>query len=175
MKNKIICIVGESGSGKNWVANHLEEEYNIPQLISRTTRPKRHPDEKGYIFVSDKEFDRYQMDEMVAFTIFGDHRYACLFKDIPDKVDIMSFICDENGLTYLRQQHSDYFDIFAFRLFAAEYKRLILVGEERIERDNNMFLLPYHEFDYIIDNTTFEDTDRKICKMMIRIYQKFKN
>jgi guanylate kinase len=171
MKTKIICLVGPSGSGKTHMACRLENEYGIPQIQSRTTRPKRKPDEVGHTFVTEEEFDTYQESHMIAYTKFGEHRYCCLHRDLTEPV--MTYVIDEDGLLYLRKNFSEMYDIFAVKLYMCDHKRASLVTEERMERDRGKFTLDDDAFDYFIDTTDFNDNDRKTCKMIIRMYQHF--
>jgi guanylate kinase len=172
MKTKIIAIVGNSGVGKTYMANHLEEEYGIPMIESRTTRPPRHKGEKGHTFVTDAEFDTYEKDWMIAYTKFGDNRYCCLHSDIVAPVS--TYVIDEFGLKYLRDNFSDLYDIFAVRLFMSDTnKHKTLVSEERMLRDEGKFTMGIEEFDYFIDTSLFEANERKYMKMLIRMYQHF--
>jgi len=171
MKTKIICIVGPSGSGKTHMANHLEEEYGIKMIESRTTRPPRHEGEKGHTFVSDAEFDSYKDEWMIAYTKFGDYRYCCLHTDVTGPV--MSYVIDEYGLKYLCEHFGDIYHIFSVRVFVDYEKRRSLVGEERVLRDDGKFTMGEDEFDFFIDNSSFGDYSHNIAKMLIRMYQKF--
>ena len=38
---KILFIVGKTSSGKDTVANYLSEKYDIPMVVSYTTRLKK--------------------------------------------------------------------------------------------------------------------------------------
>lgn len=171
MKTKIICIIGESGSGKTHIANHLEDEYGIPMIESRTTRPPRHEGERGHMFVTEAEFDTYEKGWMIAYTKFGEYKYCCLHIDVVGPVT--SYVIDEYGLKYLREQFSDVYDIFSVRVSMADPKREELVGEERMLRDEGKFTMGDEEFDYFLDNTSFKETPHKIAKMLVRLYQKF--
>jgi len=171
MKTKIICLVGESGSGKTFIADYLEKEFDIPMILSRTTRPRRTPDEGGHLFVTDNEFDMYSKESMIAFTVFGAYRYCCLFSDVTDPV--MSYVIDEYGLKYLRDNFSDWFDIFSVRVYMADHIRETLVSEERMLRDEGKFTMGEENFDYFLDTSSFEENPRRIAKLVIRMYQKF--
>jgi len=173
MKKKIICIVGPSGSGKTFMANLIEDEYGIQMIESRTTRPPRHEGERGHTFVSDEEFDTYKKEWMIAYTKFGDYRYACLHSDITDPV--MTYVIDEFGLSYLRENFSHLYDIFAVRVYMNDELRKELIGEERMMRDEGKFTMGDDEFDYFLDTSNFESNPFKITKMLLRMYQKFDN
>lgn len=172
----IICIVGESGSGKTYITEYLKDKYQVYMIESRTTRPPRYKEEVGHTFVSDKEFDSYKKEDMLAFTTFGEHRYCCLKKDVTS--DIMTYVIDENGLQYLRKHFSNIFNIFAIRVFADKHKRTELVGAERTKRDENMFTLSDDHFDAFIYNTFQKNsTKQKIDTIYSRIqthYESFK-
>ena len=58
MENKkVIFITGRSSCGKNTFANKLLENDKFEEMIMHTTRPRRTPNESGYIFDSDEEFE----------------------------------------------------------------------------------------------------------------------
>ena len=149
-KPLIICVVGESGSGKTHLANYLEDKYGVELIESRTTRPPREPNERGHMFVSDEEFDAYSQEDMIAFTKFGEYRYCCLVKDVPE--DASSYVIDEYGLQYLRKNFGSKFLIFAVRVFAADHLLDVRVDPDRRARDKGKFLLTAKHFDYYMDN-----------------------
>ena len=59
MAKKIILIAGPSGAGKTTISEYLTDRYQIPRVITHTTRPKR-PGESGsaYYFEDDDSFAR---------------------------------------------------------------------------------------------------------------------
>lgn len=154
-KKKIICVVGESGTGKTTMVEYLGNKYGVKMIESYTDRPKRKPDEVGHTFLSEKEFDKLNMADMIAFTAWpngngGVTRYCCLYKDVTHP--IMLYVIDERGLQYLRRYWGHLFDIVAIRMFSSEFKRAKLVSPERMKRDEGLFTLGYEHFDYFIDN-----------------------
>lgn len=148
MKPTIIAIVGESGSGKTTAAEYLNEKYGFKLIQSRTTRPPRYEGENGHTFVSNEEFDTYKVDDMIAFTEFGDNRYCCLHNDILEGVNV--YVIDEFGLSYLKETCSDKYDIISLRVIRDLEDRIASVGLERVERDKWMFEMSYSSFDYLI-------------------------
>ncbi|HBF8685570.1 TPA: guanylate kinase [Clostridioides difficile] len=59
--NKIFVFLGYSGSGKDSIVTEISKQFNIPILISHTTRPPRGQSEiinKTYHFVDNKFFKK---------------------------------------------------------------------------------------------------------------------
>lgn len=169
LKPVIVCIVGPSGTGKSYLADYLLEKYNVPLIESRTTRPRRHPEETGHTFVSNKEFDSYKKEDMLAFTTFGDYRYCCLIEDVVDPV--MSYVLDEFGLIYLREHFSHQMTIFALRMFAREEEIAKRVDAARRQRDKGLFTLSDDAFDYFIENDYTDSMYEKYDRLYERIKQ----
>lgn len=99
MKN-IYCIVGVSGSGKTTVVEALEQQCGFVVVNSYTTRPKRHPNETGHIFVTDEEFNR--LPNLCAFTEFNGYRYGVPASMI-DESDL--YVIDIPGVNYLKESY----------------------------------------------------------------------
>ena len=150
-KPMILCIVAESGAGKTMVADYIAEMYGWQLIESRTTRPRRTPDEGGHTFITDDEFDSYKMEDMIAYTTFGQYRYTCLTKDVHHR---SLYVIDEFGLYYLKTHFSDIYDIISLRLHRDKMKRIESVGEERVARDDGKFTMKDNEFDYVCFNVT---------------------
>lgn len=103
MINPLYLFVGRSASGKSTIANILEEQYNLPQVQSYTTRPKRYETESGHTFVSDSEFDELQ--NIIGCTEYNGHRY-CSTKEQLDTASI--YVVDTAGVeTLLERYESD--------------------------------------------------------------------
>ena len=66
MTKPLYLFVGPSGSGKTTIVDKLECENRYKSIQSYTTRPQRHQNEYGHIFISDEEFD--QLTNIVAYT-----------------------------------------------------------------------------------------------------------
>ena len=77
MKKPFLLIIGESGSGKTTIADALERDYGMQQIPSYTNRPKRTPDEKGHVFLTERNIDKIkaQYPNRVAETNFDGHFY----------------------------------------------------------------------------------------------------
>lgn len=169
-KKTIICIVGESGSGKTSIANYIEASYNIPQVVSRTTRGKRYDKEGGHLFVSNNEFDTYKEDEMIAYTMFGDNRYCCLKNDLSDRC---IYVIDEDGIDYLVNKFGNEYNLITIRCKMDESSRLMMVGEDRINRDKGRFNKTNEEYDFVINvNNNIVKTYELVDDVMYSIFSK---
>lgn len=123
MKN-IFLIIGESGSGKTTVVEKIKKISNLKAVDSYTTRPMRYRDEKGHIFVTDKEFDN--LINICAYTEINGYRYAATSEQV-DKNDI--YIIDIKGVNFFKENYTGY-----------KKHRIIYLScdkEERIRRMRN--------------------------------------
>lgn len=102
MKEKmkpIFVVVGPSGSGKTT----LTRESGLKELVSHTTRERRKGEVEGvdYYFVTDKEFDRIPMVEVVAY---NGNRYGSSKEEF-DKADVV--VAEPHGAGQLKKYCSD--------------------------------------------------------------------
>lgn len=70
----LYVIMGRSGSGKTTVSEALSERYGLKPVWSYTPRPKRSPDEKGHIFVTQEEYDNLQ--NKIAPVFYSGNHYC---------------------------------------------------------------------------------------------------
>lgn len=97
MKPVVVAIVGESGSGKTSLSLELENKYEIPAVVSYTTREMRDGEVNGreHWFVSESEMP--EKSQMMAYTFFGGNHYWTDIRDLEGK-EIISYVIDESGL-----------------------------------------------------------------------------
>ena len=72
---RIIIIAGPSGVGKTTVSKYLTEKYNIPRVVTHTTRPIRQGEipGKSYYFETDESFKKLHFFEHVKY---GEYQYG---------------------------------------------------------------------------------------------------
>jgi len=164
-KDKIITITGPSGSGKTFAAEFIEEVYGILMIQSWTDRPKRYENENGHTFISKEEFDKLDVNDMIALTNFGGYRYCCLKSDVKD---INTYVIDDKGVDYLEEHYKDVYDIVKIYINRPLSERKKIVDEERLKRDEKMFYKPLSDFDYVIQNDSDIENFKKQIKIVIR-------
>jgi guanylate kinase len=158
LKPQILCIAGMSGTGKTLSANYLNTQYGIPVIESYTDRPKRTENETGHTFISKEEYDSFRLEDMIAHTKFGNHRYCCLKKDIKD---YNLYVIDEDGIRYLKDNFNNDYDITTLWIDSPINQRFhrldeeygLFIAEQRMQRDDNRKLIPIEQYDYVVDNS----------------------
>lgn len=141
--NYIFLFVGPSGSGKSTIAEYLVEAANLKQIESYTTRKPRSRNEKGHIFVTDKEFDK--LTDLVGYTEFCGHRYAATVAQV-EKNDI--YVIDPAGVAFFKENYRGPKQVKVLGIWATEAarrQRMFLRGDsedaitKRLENDRAAF------------------------------------
>ncbi|MDR0899743.1 MAG: 50S ribosome-binding GTPase [Lactobacillaceae bacterium] len=70
MEKRVIVITGASGAGKTTVANYLTDKYELPKVITHTTRRPRGSEKDGvdYYFEDQESFEKNHFIERVEFS-----------------------------------------------------------------------------------------------------------
>lgn len=158
-KPKILCVAGYSGCGKTTLAEYYRNLFGISMIESYTDRPKREENEVGHTFISPEEYDKLKLEDMIAYTKFGDYRYCCLKQDIKPN---NTYVIDEAGIRYLKSNFGKDYDITTLWIKSSNYnifRRLekeygLFEATKRADRDRTRELIPLEEYDYIIDNNS---------------------
>lgn len=104
----LFVIMGPSGSGKTAITELLREKYGKTVVESYTTRPRRYPNERGHIFVSDDEFAR--LKDKVAEVSYAGAQYCATLEQLrnsdlyvaePSALDDLRRLKDHGKLDYL--------------------------------------------------------------------------
>ena len=172
MKPTIIAIVGDSGSGKTHLSKLLQNEFNIFQIVSYTTRPIREGEQHGVEHYFIKKSHRPLFCEVLAQTIFGGHDYYALMDQVPPQ-GLCTYVVDEAGARELKQRHSKRLQIVTVWVECTP-DTLIARGidMERIQRDSARERLPQSSYDFTIaNNGTIEEFDLAIYETLKKIEQ----
>lgn len=164
MKKTIIAIIGESGCGKTSLSTYMSDNCGIPYICSYTTRPIRPNETDGveHIFVSDSDIP--DKSDMIAYTEFGGYKYWATKQQVDD---IVTYVIDEKGFVYLRDNFSDDFD------FVKVYMRRLNnnVDQKRRDRDADRIVFDDSYYDIVMNNN-YENVD-DMCKASSEIILKY--
>ena len=139
---RIIIIAGPSGVGKTTVTDYLAKKYNIPRVITHTTRPRRKGEKDGlsYYFETDETFKKYHFFEHVKY---GNYQYGSSREALErawQKNDIVTLIVETDGVkTYLEELGKRaYFIYLTVRDEKVLRQRLITRGDDPVEIDKRL-------------------------------------
>lgn len=181
-KKNLICIVGRTSSGKDYIAKRLSTIFDIPQVVSHTTRPKRDNETDGieHYFDSKEKFQNVlDNQKVIAYTKIGDYEYCATVDDI--KQDSI-YIIDYDGLMKLKQRYHQYFNLVVVYVYCDEDIRKERASgrsdfetewAKRNKAEDEQFtrLEMNRDYDIIIDNSEpldFSKIRDKIRKAMSR-------
>lgn len=133
----IICIVGAQASGKSTLEKWISKEFEIPRLVSHTTRPKRDTDQDDeYNFVTDKEFDELHQTgggfiEKRSYTVASGEvwKYGLHHNQITE--DLHLAVVDYQGFCDLRKE----FNVLGIHLMVSPEESIRRVKEHRPNYD----------------------------------------
>lgn len=177
---RIIIIAGPSGVGKTTVTDYLYKKYNIPRVITHTTRPMRTGEINGksYYFETNDTFRKLHFFEHVKY---GNYQYGSSREALEKawrKNDLVTLIVETEGVaSYLNKLGNKAYFIY---LTVSDSKilkqRLIERGddvqeiEKRInsqEYKRDLRLKPNLErFAHYIINDNLVDTKEKLDKLI---------
>ena len=135
MSTKVL-IVGRSATGKDTLARRLEKEYDLRQLKSYTTRPKRYPGEDTHIFITENEAET--LKDRVAETIINGHTYFATREQV-EECDV--YVIDPRGMMELvrNMPETDFMLYYIYADPKAAMKAAAGRGDDR-EREEAIYL-----------------------------------
>lgn len=102
----VIVITGATGTGKTTVSTYLKTEYQIPRIITHTTRPMRPGEKNGidYYFETAASFASNHYLESVTY---AGYQYGSSYEGLErafEKSDLVSIVLDTKGAeTYVHE------------------------------------------------------------------------
>lgn len=168
-RKKIIAVVGKTSTGKDTISKYMHEKYNVPFVISYTTRPMRdyETDGKEHYFITKERMSELISDKknIIAYTINAKTgiEYCATKECIKD--DYAIYIVNPDGIEWLKQNCPD-IDVVSIYLNLDE-SEIIKRGTERgddikrlktrldSEREEFDTYMESKKWDYLID-TRFE-------------------
>ncbi|WP_125982214.1 guanylate kinase [Loigolactobacillus iwatensis] len=104
-EQRLFVITGATGSGKTTVSHYLSQAYNIPRVVTHTTRPARHGETNGvdYYFETPATFATKHFIERVTY---ANYSYGSSHEGLAEawqKNDFASIVLDTKGAaTYVK-------------------------------------------------------------------------
>lgn len=105
MQRRVFVVTGNTGTGKTTVTKYLNEFYEMPKVITHTTRPPREGEEDGvdYYFESNDSFEKNHFLESVSYS---GYRYGSSVEGLErawEKNQLITIVLDPLGaVTYLQ-------------------------------------------------------------------------
>ncbi|KRK81107.1 guanylate kinase [Companilactobacillus nodensis] len=109
MDKKIIVITGASGTGKTTISQYLKQKYNIPPVLTHTTRAPRAGEVDGvdYHFETDETFSKNHYLEQVEYSGFHYGSSEESLEQTWKTVDVASIVVDTAGAISYKKKYGD--------------------------------------------------------------------
>ncbi|KAA9265256.1 guanylate kinase [Lactobacillus jensenii] len=180
---KLIIIAGPSGAGKTTISNYLEEKYQIPRVLTHTTRAIRSGESKdAYYFENEESFAKLHLFESVKY---GPYQYGSSREGLEKAWktnDIVSLIVDTAGVkSYVEKLQANQFYFIYLKVSHLETleERLVERGDEPTEilkRINSREFKrdlqlsdSLKKYAHVLVNDNLEETQRKIDKIITKL------
>ncbi len=180
---KLIMIAGPSGAGKTTISNYLEEKYQIPRVLTHTTRAIRSGESKdAYYFENEESFAKLHLFESVKY---GSYQYGSSREGLEKAWktnDIVSLIVDTAGVkSYVEKLQANQFYFIYLKVSHLETleERLVERGDEPTEilkRINSREFKrdlqlsdSLKKYAHVLVNDNLEETQRKIDKIITKL------
>lgn len=86
-KNKVfVLLLGKSGVGKTTIAEYMERNYGLKQVVSYTNRPQRFEGEVGHKFLTEQNVEKIKekFPNMVAADTYDGHFYFATAEQVEE-------------------------------------------------------------------------------------------
>lgn len=177
--NKVYALIGPPASGKTCILRALAQ-YNVPEIISHTTRKPRAGEENGihYYFVNKEEFLKQDLIERVEYSgnFYGLSKNEVLTKVNQHPVSVVAI--EMHGLSQLKKLLADRLEsIFLLADQDILITRMLERGDDtalinqRLEYAKNAGEFnQWQTADYVVKNTvSFEAAVRQVLAIIGKV------
>lgn len=177
---KIILIAGPSGAGKTTISNYLTKHFNIPRVVTHTTRPIREDEveNESYFFENDDSFAKLHFFEHVHY---GEYQYGSSREALEEawsKHDLVSLIVDIKGIrSYLDQLGGQCYFLYVTTKDLGELKKRLLergdspqdVKKRLSGQELNALTADLKPKAHILINDEWEQTSHKLAQIVTEL------
>ena len=181
--NKIIIIAGPSGAGKTTLTNYLQEKFNIPRVITHTTRPIRIGEkaDEAYYFETNESFQKLHFFEKVKY---DKYQYGSSHEALEKawaKNNLVSLIVETEGAqSYINALHSQvYFIYLTVSNLEILKNRLLKRGDSKKEVEVRMHSKEFlrdltlshalKKYAHIIVNDDWDTTKKRVDEIVEKL------
>lgn len=175
-KIKVIALCGKAGAGKDTLLHAIVDKYDVHEIISCTTRPRRENEVEGvnyYYLDKEKFLNNLVHDNMIEATEFNGWFYGTL-KSSLDKDGWNIGVFNPEGISAL-SDNSD-IDLWTFYITASDKERMLrqLNREKRpdvkeIVRRFSADEKDFCDFEEKFSHTSLRNSDEKDVDVAARI------
>lgn len=180
---KLILIAGPSGAGKTTISEYLTKKFNIPRVLTHTTRPIRQGEspDSSYHFESDASFDKLHFFEHVKY---GSYQYGSskeALEEAWEKHQLVSLIVDIKGAaSYLKVIKRQVYFLYVTTSSKKELKKRLLkrgddpakIAERLSGSELNTLPEELAADAHIIVNDNWSETQEKLNAIVISLLDK---
>ena len=162
--------MGESGVGKTTIADYMEKNYGLHQVVSYTNRLRRFDGELGHHFIEERDIEKIKQEypNRVAETEYNGNFYFATQEQI-DECDV--YVINPSAVEEFKRRYTGGKTVKVVLLIDTpenKVKHMLSRGDsiskisERLKYDRDEFRDARKLADYVIANTGVENTARII-------------
>lgn len=152
-------IIGRTASGKDALANMLIQNQNWKFLKSYTTRQPRTPDENTHTFITKKEADAFNKEDIITDAVINGIKYFCTKDQL---IEADSYIINPDALPKLFEKFPNvFFQIVYIKAISDEKRKEMAI--KRAKTAGNESEIQIFETRNEAENKEFSEFENKLA------------